>query len=226
MIAYLTDLARMLRARREAEAMVLGDWSFQVGTFGYDTFNPTQALPVDTTLNALVAPVGGSRPLGRVLLSGTGAAVTLTGASAPGFAIVTGLVGMPATAARRWLRLSGSASPTVNGTWFIGRWLDATSVEIQAPLITADDAGPLTWEFRGVVMLRPNPRATDFHGRVVSPDAADGMQLSEVGIFGRVLAAPTLPTLVGNSFLYACAHHPARTLFTGATLNCHVCIQS
>lgn len=221
--AVKTDFARTLDARGAAESVLLGDWSFQIGTSGYDTLDPNLAMDVDSTLQALLAPTGGQRFLGRVTVSGFGASVALT--ATPGIVQVNGLTGIPNSAARRWLRIFGSGSATINGTWFISQWLSATSVLVHNPLATASDAGPLSYELREACVMRPNPQAVDFHGRVLETEA-NGLQLGEVGIFCRVLRAPvTEPGLLGTAVLYANAHHPALSKFPEMVVNYHACCQ-
>lgn len=221
--AGLTDLAREYQARSEVEGLVVGDWSFQVGTDGFDPLNPSQATPVDYAQQALTAPVGGNRYLGRVLASGSGAAVTVTSG---GFIQVSGLASIPTNTGDKWLVISGSADPALNGTWVIGQYVSSTEVVCHNPLATNDDVGPLNWELREAVVLRPNPSAMDLHGRLASTDATvDGLELGQVGIFCRVLSAPTDLALVGSSLLWAVAHHPAQNKFSGMVLNHHICVQ-
>lgn len=222
----LTDEARKMEARADAEDITLGDWHWQVGTSGFNGGDPTLATAVDPTLQALVAPVGGTRFLGRVLSSGAGATITHT-TGFEGIVQVNGLSAMPSNAAHRWLRLSGSGNPAVNGTWLISKWLSATSVLICAPLVVVNDAGPLNWEFREACIFRPNPRARSFHGRLLDTgDAADGLRLGEVGIFCRVIRSSFDPGLLGNSLLYSVAHVPARTKVPEGRLSFHCVTQS
>ncbi len=201
--AMKTDYARELEARGEAEGVELGDWSFQVGDAGFNPADPEDVTDADPSLQALESPVGGSRPLGLLVSSGGAAALAL---GSGGVVTVTGLTGMPESSARRWLRFTGSGDPNVNGSWVIRRWLSATSVEIINPLLAAPAAG-VSWEFRENCVLNPNVRAASFYCRLAPADATvDGTELGEVGIFGRVLRAPTDPALVGAEFLYCVAH--------------------
>ncbi len=223
--AGLTDYARELLARGLAEAVLLGDWSFQVGTYGFDPLNPDEVFDVDFALQALNSPVGGTRYLGRVLDSGFGASVALT--ATPGFLQVNGLTSSTTSMARKWLRLSGSANPLLNGTWVVSARVSATSILISNPMVTTADAGPLSWELREAVAMNPNPRAVDYHGNIMAPDATvDGLELGEVGIFGRVLRAPSVPLLVGTSILYAHAHHVALAKFAEMQIGYHCCVQA
>jgi hypothetical protein len=221
--AGLTEYARELRARGEAEGVVMGDWSFQVGTDGFEALNPDTATAVDFTQQALSAAVGGTRYLGRVVSSGAAASTSII---SDGHVQINGLSGIAESITNKWLRISGSADTAVNGTWIIGQWVSATSVIVYNPLMTADDAGPLSWELREACVLRPNLRAPDFHGRLLAPDATvDGQELGQVGIFGRVIAAPTDPALLGLDVLWAVAHHPAIAKFDEMTVNYHIVIQ-
>lgn len=222
--AGLTDFARQLQARANAEGVMLGDWSFQVGTDGYDMGTPTLAEDVDPSLQVLGAPAGGSRLLGRALTSGAAASVTLI---SPGVFEVSGLAAIPSMIYRRWLSISGSADPLLNGTWLITSWVSATTVRIYNPLATAGDVGPLAWTLRSSVALSPNPRATAFHARLEAVDATvDGLTLGEIGIFGRVLRAPSDPGIVGNAFLFATTHHAAIVKAPGVFLTFFICVQS
>jgi len=225
--AGLTDLAREYRARGEADGgIVIGDWSFQVGTDGYEVLNPDVALDADFGLQALSAPVGGTRYLGRVGTSGAAAAITPTGSD--GLVAVSGLAAIPSSINKRWLRIYGSGDPNANGTWVISSWTSATDVVIHNPLLTAADAGPLNWELREACVLNPNPRAIDFHGRLESPDGTvDDMELGEVGVFCRVLNAPSsTPGLLGNTLLFARANHPAFAKMAEMTVGYHICVQA
>lgn len=205
--ASLTAIARQYNARALG-GLALGDWHFMVGTHGFDTLDPTIALPVVQTDIALTAAVGGVRRLGRLLLSGAAASAVLL---APGIVQVNGLLAVPNTTARRWLNVGGSADTGLNGTWFIREWVSATSVIIEAPLATAaTSAGPLTWEFREACILRPNSRAASYQCVIPAPDAtSDGLELGEVGIFCRVIKDPQSTGALGNAILFAIAHHPA-----------------
>jgi len=222
--AGLTNLGRELRVRGETEALVLGDWTFQVGTDGFDPMNPDEATDVDFSSQVLSAPVGGTRYLGRVLSSGAAASATVLG---DGLVQVDGLAGIPVSVSNRWIRLSGSADPFVNGTWVLSQFLSPTSVIIYNPLMTASDPGPLNWELREACLLRPNIRAIDFHGRVLAPDATvDNQELGQVGVFARVIKAPTVPSLLGLNILFAVAHHPAIAKFEEMAINYHICVQA
>ena len=222
--AGLTDLARELIARGLAEAVMLGDWSFQVGTYGFNPLNPAETFDVDFALQALTAPVGGTRYLGIVLDSGFGASVALT--ATPGLLQVNGLTASTLSVARKWLRISGSANPLLNGTWVISARVSPTSVLISNPMVTTADAGPLTWELREAVCLNPNPRAIDFQGVLDAPDVTiDGLELGEVGVFCRVLRAPSAPFLVGSDVMFAHANHPAIAKFAEMRIAHHVCVQ-
>jgi hypothetical protein len=221
--AGLTDFARQLQSRACAEGVMLGDWSFQVGTDGYDLGTPTLALDVDPSLQVLGAPVGGSRLLGRALASGAAAAVSVVG---QGILEVSGLAAIPSMVHRRWLSLSGSADPLLNGTWLITSWISANTVRIYNPLASAGDAGPLAWTLRSSVALSPNPRATAFHGKLDTTDVTDGLILGEIGIFGRVLRAPSDPGIVGNAFLFATTHHAAIVKTPGVFLTYFICVQA
>lgn len=223
--AGLTDLAREYRARAETEGFLLGDWSFQVGTDGFDPVSPDEATDVDFSLQALGSPVGGTRYLGRVLSSGAGATVTPVPNSG-GLVTVTGLTGIPNSIAKRWLRISGSADPNANGTWVISSFNSTTSVDISNPLLDAADAG-LNWELREACILNPNDKAVDFHGRLEAPDATvDDQQLGEIGIFCRILSAPTDPSLIGTTLLFANSHTPAFAKMAEMTVGYHICVQA
>lgn len=204
---------------------MLGDWSFQVGTYGFDPMDPTDVYDVDFSLQTLTAPVGGTRYLGRVLDSGFGASIALT--ATPGIVQVNGLTASTNSMARKWLRISGSGNPLVNGTWVVSARVSSTAILISNPMVTAIDAGPLSWELREAVCLNPNPRAIDFHGNIEAPDATvDGLELGEIGIFCRVLRAPSVPGLVGTTVMFAHANHPAIAKFAEMYLGQHVCVQA
>ncbi len=223
--ALLTDYARSLLGRGLAEGVLLGDWHFQVGTGGFEPLSPDVVTEVDPLAQALVSPVGGNRLLGRVLYSGSGASVSLT--DTPGIVQVTGVSvsgGVPEVTANRWLCLSGSASAETNGTWFIGDYVDYNTVQIANPLMTDADAGPLTWEIREFCMQYPNARSVAFQG-VLGAGDANGSDLGEVGIFCRVLRAPTDPSLVGQTLLYAHTHHVACVKVPQSTIAYHVVVQ-
>lgn len=223
--AGLTDYARELTARGLAEAVLLGDWSWQVGSYGFDPLNPDEVFPVNFALQTLNSPQGGTRYLGRVLSSGVGISVALT--ATPGILQVNGLPSSTVSMARKWLRISGSANPLLNGTWVVSRRLTATSIEISNPMVTTADAGPLSWELREACVMQPNPRALDFHGVLSSPDlTVDEQELGEVGVFCRILRAPSEPGLVGLSVMFAHAHHVALAKSTEMTVGYHICIQT
>jgi hypothetical protein len=223
--AGLTDLAREYRARAETEGILLGDWSFQVGTDGFEALNPDVATDVDFSLQVLGTPVGSTRYLGRVIGSGVGAVATPLPNSGDQVT-VTGLTGIPNSISKRWLRIFGSADPNMNGTWVISKFNSATSVDIHNPLLTASD-NALNWELREACILNPNTEAVDFHGRLESPDATvDNLQLGEVGIFCRILKAPSVPGLVGTALLFANSHHPAFAKMDTMTVGYHICVQA
>lgn len=223
--AVLTDYARQLIARGLTEGVVLGDWSFQVGTDGFDSGDPRVAEDVDSSLQVLGAAVGGTRYLGRILSSGFGASAALTAEA--GVIQINGLAGIPNAISKRWLRVSGAGSANLNGVWNIREWVSATSVRVNAPLVTALDAGPLGWEFREACMLQPNNKAVSFHGRLLRNDATvDGQELGELGIFCRVIRAPGSPGLLGDSLLFANAHHPAVTKAAESVISYHCIVQS
>ena len=223
--AGLTDLAREYRARAETEGFLLGDWNFQVGTDGFEVLNPDVATEVDFSLQSLGTPAGSTRYLGRVIGSGVGAVGTPL-ASSGGQVTVTGLTGIPNSIAKRWLRIFGSADPNMNGTWVVSQFNSSTSVDISNPLLDAAD-NALNWELREACVLGPNPNSVDFHGRLEAPDATvDDLQLGEVGIFCRLLRAPTAPSLVGTALLFANSHHPAFAKMAEMTVGYHICVQS
>lgn len=225
--AYLTDLGRKLIARGLTEGVLLGDWSFQVGSDGYDPMDPTQVLEVDPSLQALLSPIGPRLPLGLVIGNGGGASASLT--SEPGVIQINGLSGIPNAVTGKYLSIYGSADPNLNGTWAIRGWIDATSVTINMPLVTAPSAGPLTWEYRKACLFKPNDSACDFHGRLTEAQAV-GTEIAEVGIFCRVLIAPTSPSFplpigVGQQLLFANSHFPPVTKDANTVINFHVCVQ-
>jgi hypothetical protein len=221
--ALKTDLARKMEARAVAEGVALGDWSFQVGTGGYNPASPDQVTVADPSLQVLVAAVGGSRPLGRLVASGAGAVLTPSGV---GTVVVTGLSGIPDWSPLNWIRVTGSGDANANGTWVIRRWISATSVEIENPLQTVLDAGPRNWEFRQACVGRPNARASSFFARLLKNDAtSDGHEYGEIGIFCRVLRAPTDPPLVGSPVLYCVAHHVGQVKTPDGVIDRHVVCQ-
>ena len=223
--AGLTDLAREYRARAETEGFLLGDWNFQVGTDGFETLNPDISTDVDFSLQSLGTPAGSTRYLGRVLDSGVGAAATPV-ADSGGQVTVTGLLNIPNSITKRWLRIFGSADPNMNGTWVISKFNSSTSIDISNPLLTTAGAA-LNWELREACILGPNPHSVDFHGRLESPDATvDDLQLGEVGIFCRILRAPSVPGLVGTTLLFANSHHPAFAKMAEMTVGYHICVQT
>lgn len=222
--AALTDLGRKYHAHALAQGLTLGDWSFQVGTTGFDVLDPTQALPVDSSDQALAAPVGGSRKLGRVLSSG--AAATATKLS-NGVVQIDGLSSITSAVSGRWMTISGAVDSGLNGTWVIRRWVSADRVEIEAPLMTASsEAGPLGWELREACILRPNKRAISFQCVIPGTDATDGLILGEIGIFCRVIRDSTSLGVLGDTILFAIAHHPAQTKDTETRIIQHIAVQS
>jgi hypothetical protein len=225
--AYLTDLARKLIARGLTEGVLLGDWSFQVGSGGYNPLDPTDVLDVDPSLQALLAPIGSPRPLGRVRDSGVGASASLTAEN--GVIQIDGLLAIPDAVSNRYLTIAGAVSANLNGTWPIRQWLSSTSVAINAPLVTDADAGPLTWELRDLVTFKPNPSASDFHARL-SETEEPGVEVAEIAIFCRVLLVPAvtvypLPVPVGTRILFANAHFTPFIKDTNMVANFHVCVQ-
>jgi hypothetical protein len=221
--AMLTDRARELVARSLAEDIAFSDWSFQVGTSGFDTLDPTLVDPVDPTLQALVSPVGSALPLGRVTLSGAAASASLT--TEAGVIQIDGLAAIPASALSSWLFISGAASSNLNGLWSIRSVLSATSVTINAPLATAADAGPLSWELRESCTWKPNASAASFHGRLIESEAVN-LELGEVAIFCRIVRAPiTDPGLLGQTVMFANAHHTAMAKNSSMVVNYHVVVQ-
>lgn len=222
--ALLTDTARTFNAKAMAEGLQLGDWSFQIGTAGFVVLTPDETIPVDQTQQALLAPIGGTRFLGRVLASGFGASVTM--GPGAGYITINGLTGMTSAISRRWLRLYGSADPNINGTWVIAAFVSSSSVVLHNPLATLPEVGPLGWELREACVAYPNGSAVAFHGRIEGVDVANNNELGEVGIFGRVIRSPIDPALLGTTLLFANAHFPARAKFAEMTLNLHVCVQA
>lgn len=221
--ARMTSLARHLTARAQLEGIGLGDWSYQVGTGGYNLLSPLEALPIDPTEQTLSASVGGDRALGRVLVSGIGASIVPS--VNPGFCDVTGLTAVPSLVTTRWLRLSGSADPNINGTWRIGVRTSASAVMIENPLVSISDLGPLNWEIREACVLLPNGRAPDFQARVVGTDPIDDIEIGQVGVFCRVLRSPADPLLIGTPLLYARANHPPKIKTSDSAVTWHLCVQ-
>ena len=225
--AYLTDEARKLIARGLTEGMLLGDWSFQVGSGGYSPLDPTDVLEVDPALQALLSPVGTRRPLGRIRSSGIAASASLTAEA--GVVQIDGLVDIPNAISNRYLTIVGAANDSLNGTWSIRQWLSPTSVLINAPLATEADAGPLVWDFRDLVTFKPNPYAVDFHGRLSDAELS-GAEIAEIGIFCRLLTVPAypiypLPMPVGTLLLFANSHFPPIIKDPDMVANFHVCVQ-
>ena len=225
--AYLTNEARRLITRGLTEGFILGDWSYQVGSGGYDPLDPTQALDVDPAAQALLLPIGTTQPLGNVISTGTGASASLT--AEPGVVQIDGLTSITSAVSKRYLSLTGAASTNLNGTWSIRQWLSASSVTVNAPLVTAADAGPLNWEFREFGTLMPNDSAADFHCRLTEPEAA-GLEIAEVGIFCRLLKAPEfpafpLPVPLGAQILFANSHFPPFVKDASMVANLHICVQ-
>jgi hypothetical protein len=223
--AVLTKVARMLSARAYTEGVVLGDWTFQCGSGGFNNLNPFDITEVDPTLQTLLSPIGDQKPLGRVRSSGSGASALNLG---NGLVQVEGLVGIPATP-NRHLTISGAISPNLDGTWAIRERIDDTSVVIYAPLVT-NAGGSLDWEFRDLCIARPNDKATDFHCRLEAADAV-GLEIGEVAVFARLIVAPSspifpLPVAKGDRFLFAKAHMPPVAKSSEMALNFHVCVQS
>lgn len=224
--AYLTDMGRRLIARGPTEGLVLGDWSFQVGSGGFDPLIPTNVIEVDPSLQALLAPIGSQKPLGFLVDSGAGASVTFLGSDT---LQIDGLVAIPNAVTDKHLTISGAADPNLNGTWPIIGWLSPTSVTISNPLVTISDPGPLNWQLRRSCLIKPNPSAADFHARLVEAEAV-GQQLGEVGIFCRLLKAPAspifpLPISVGQQVLFASSHFPPISKDGMMVVNFHVCVQ-
>ena len=218
-----TDYARELHARGDAERILLGDWSFQVGTDGFNPVSPDESTPVDFSQQLLSAPLGAKKPLGRDISTGAAATATVL---ADGQVQIDGLVGMVPGIKNRWLQITGGGVLT-NGTWLLTSYLSATSITVYNPLMTADDLGPLTWTLRESCVLFPNDKAVDFFGRLPDPDpTTDGNDLGQVGIFCRILAAPTDPSLIGLDVLFAVAHHGSINKFAEMALNYHICVQA
>jgi len=221
--AGLTNLARQLRARSLTEGIVLGDWSIQFGDDGFDPMDPDEVTAIDFDAQTLGSPLGAARPLGLVIDSGAAASVTPLGG---GHVQVDGLLAIPNFTFRRWLTLSGSADPFINGTWRIGSWLSSTSVIVHAPLVEVADAGPLSWELRRACILRPNAGALAFYGRLPSVDPINDAEIGEVGIFGRVLASPLDPSILGLGYLHAVAHLPSAAKIEGVVMSPRICVQA
>jgi hypothetical protein len=221
--SLLTDRARELQAYGLAEGLVLGDFSFQVGTGGFNLLSPLQPLLPSGSQTALLSPVGGSRPLGLEITSGVGA--TMSATANPGFWQVTGLTGIVPNPYQKTLVLGGSADPLVVGSWVVAQQLSPTSLLIYNPLATTG-ATALTWSYRTNAIGLANPRAPSFLARLPAPEAStDGLLLGEVGIFCRVIRAPSLPLFLGEALLYCVANHAATAKFASQALVRHVCVQ-
>jgi hypothetical protein len=225
--AYLTNEARKLIARGLTEGFLLGDWSFQVGSGGYNPLDPTQAIEVDPEAQTLLSPIGVVKPLGNIISFGSGASAVLT--SEEGVVQIDGLSSMPVGISNRYLSISGAASDNLNGTWSIRQWLSPTSVTINAPLVTESEPGPLSWGLREFCTLMPNDSAVDFRARLVEADAV-GFEIAEVAIFCRVLKVPSVPVFpipvpLGSQILFANSHFPPFVKDTNMVANFHICVQ-
>lgn len=217
--ALLTERAREIRARMHLEAIVLGDWSYEVGDAGINPAEPSVPLPIDPSLQTLGNTVG-SGLLGRVVDSGAGAQLDLVG----GQVQVAG-TGLTASTITKVLSLSGSADPLINGSWGIAGYEDPNVLIIANPLVTDPDVGPLNWELREASFSKPNERASSFHVRIPA-GTLTGEQISEVGIFCRVLrAAPVALALVGQTLLYARTNIPAQAIGARTVFSHHVVVQ-
>lgn len=213
--ATLTDFAREMDAIALAEPIILGDWSAKVGTGGLDLTDPLATLPINRAASDLIAPVGGARALGRVLTTGTGATATALTNGEVSLANVTSQ-GSPRA---KWFRVTTGA---LQGTWEVRRWLSSTEAVIYAPLFTG--SASVNWELRDRVVIRLSATATAFHLHI--PSASDNITtFGEIGVFGRVLYAPSRPSLVGQPFLLALAHHPAKVKASDVTLNHYLAVQ-
>ena len=202
--------------------IVLGDYSFQVGTGGFDALAPETALPVDPEATGLSTPLDVRRPLGRVVSSGSGASVALV----DGKVVVSGLTGIPDRAVGKWLTLSGSASGDINGTWVINEWVSADTVVLYNPLVEADDAGPLDWEFRTKCTVPVSETATAFHVYLPFPfPELDDNDLGEVAIFARVIHSPSIPFIAGQELLLCLVHHPSMVKHDENVISHYVCVQ-
>lgn len=225
--AMKTDLGRHMDARALAEGVVVADWFFKVGSGGHDTGDPERVEVVDPTLQTMVAAVGSNRYLGLVVSSGSGA--TVAAGSEAGQLVVSGLSGMSEVNGNRWLRLAGSANTAMNGTWLVSEWLSASSVAIYNPLVESGDlpdAGPMTWELRRRCIQNPNARAAAHYCRILPGVVAAGTIISEVGVFGRVVRAPSDPSILGTELLYGVAHVAPKIVVPEMTWAMHVCVQS
>jgi hypothetical protein len=217
-VALKTILARQYEARGLVEGIVLGDWSFQVGTGGVAPLDPFEVVPVDNENQALEDPVGSVRRPGRIVT--TGVAATITAPDSNGLCTVSGLSSIPVITGRRlWLELSGGAS---DGLWQVGSTTTTTAV-VYAPLATAESG--LTWTLRQNCVLSPSPTSSDFYCSLLQNDALDGEDLSEIGIFCRVLRSPSDISIVGDTILYAAAHSIAKVKSADSVMNFHLCTQ-
>ena len=202
--------------------LVMGDWSFKVGSGGFDVLDPVEAIPVDIEATDLDTPLGGTRVLGRTVASGSGASATNLGS---GLVQINGLASVPASAVRKWLHISGSSDTGLNGLWVVRQWISATSVIVYAPLATTV-AGSLAWDLRSNCVMRPNDRSSSFQCVLPLVDATiDGQNLGEVGIFGRVIVDP-LGLSTEQSFLFAIANHAAIFKDSTTKVTHHVVVQS
>lgn len=213
--AALTDYARELDALSLTQTMVLGDWSYSVGTGGLDV-DPLEVLPVNTAAVGLIAPVGGKRPLGRVRLSGVGATATAT---TNGEVVVTGMAGLSGSPRLRWLSV---ASGPLAGTWMVTRYVDTTSLVLFNPLFSG--TATIAWELRDKVVMPVSSTASAYHAHLAAADL-NGNTFGEVAIFGRVLFAPSQQPLVGLAFMLAIAHHPAKIKHSDKVLNHYITVQ-
>ena len=214
--AALTNVARDFDALSLTQTMVFGDWSYKVGTGGLDLGDPLEVLPVDVAAVDLIAPVGGLRPLGRVLLSGTGATATATGINE---VTITGMADLAGTARRRWLYV---ASGPLAGTWDVRRYLSDTSLVVFCPLFTG--TASVDWELREKVVIPVSDTAAAYHTRIAKEELNDNT-FGEIAIFGRVLFAPSQQPLVGLAFMLALAHHPAKVKHDTKVLNHYIAVQ-
>lgn len=207
--AVLTSYGRELDALSLTQPVLFGDWSYKVGTGGLLT-------PVDPDLTDLVTPVGAGF-LGQVLTSGSTATATAT---TNGNVLVSGLVGMAGSPLGKWLCVATGA---LAGTWAVRSIPNSTSLVVYNPLFTGTAAVP-TWEVRSKVAMQVSATASAFF--VHLPKAVlSGIALGEVGIFGRILHAPAQAPLVGQQFLYAVAHHPAKYKHLDSVVNQYVTVQ-
>lgn len=214
--ASLADYARDLDALGLTQTMVLGDWSYKVGTGGLDVGDPLLVLPVNPAASDLIAPVGGTRPLGRVRLSGTGAVATAT---TNGEVVITGMAGLSGSSQRRWVSV---ATGPMAGTWLVTKIVSPTSCAVFNPLFTG--SATIAWELREKVLMQVSDTAAAYHAHLAAGDL-NGNTFGEVAIFGRVLFAPSQQPLVGLSFVLAIAHHPAKVKHSGKVLNHYVAVQ-